>query len=78
MTILTHDTDHGARGDNFFSNIAHAIANGARFVARTYIAHRQHSAQRLLVASLSDHQLRDLGISRDQIPARSFIDPRSV
>ena len=78
MTILTHDTDHSATGETLLGNVAHAIANGARAVARGYIAHRQHSAQRLLVASLTDHQLRDLGISRDQVPTRDFIDPYAI
>jgi uncharacterized protein YjiS (DUF1127 family) len=77
MSILTHDSNRRATGD-FLRNAGHAIAVAAGRLWRHLIAVREQQAQRILIASLTDAQLRDLGISREASPKRSVLDPHTV
>jgi uncharacterized protein YjiS (DUF1127 family) len=77
MSITTHDTGRRATAD-IAATVLRAIANAGRAVGRAYMENRRHSAERLLIASLTDRQLRDLGISRDRVPTRRFLDPYAV
>lgn len=76
MSILTHDTSRQATGD-LLGNIGHSLARTGRALWANLIAQREASAHRYLVASLSDRQLADLGISREPTNKRCF-DPHAV
>lgn len=73
MSIATPHT-HGTAAHGAHA-AGSAIAHFARMLWQSYLTHRAHSAQRLLVASLSDRQLADLGIRRDQVGRRDFTGP---
>ena len=77
MSILTQDTNRPAAGHQLAA-IGHAIAGAARTVWRHLIAARERQAQRILIASLTDSQLRDLGIDRTEVSIRRFNDPHTV
>ena len=75
MTIMTHDTSALAAPA---APATGAFARAVNFLWQGFKAHREMSAQRLLVASLSDRQLADLGISREFVQRRDFMDPHAI
>jgi uncharacterized protein YjiS (DUF1127 family) len=87
MSIMTHDTNHAATAGLPTANypagatrtlVVSFLTRAGRAIWQGVKAHREISAQRLLVASLSDRQLADLGISREFIQRRDFMDPHAV
>lgn len=77
MSILTHDSHPATTGETRV-HVQNAVLRTAKSIWQSLVAHRQASAHRLLVASLSDHQLADLGLTREHTNMRSFSDPNAV
>lgn len=77
MSLLTHDNNRHATG-HLLQIIGHGVADAARTLWRHLIAARERQAQRILIASLTDSQLRDLGLDRMEMSTRRFSDPHAV
>jgi uncharacterized protein YjiS (DUF1127 family) len=76
MSILTHDSRHGAAPAH--SGLLDVLARALGAVWTNYKAHREMAAQRLLVASLTDRQLADLGLRPDQVTRRDYAGPHAL
>lgn len=77
MSITTHDAHHVTTADTVGST-SHGIRGFLSAVWSYIIEAREHQARRILVASLTDSQLRDLGIDRNEVPTRRYLDPNAI
>ena len=85
MSITTPDSLHNATGASATETVADvssgvmgAVGRAARALWRGYIKNREFAAHRLLVASLTDRQLDDIGIRRDQVLRRDYTGPHAL
>jgi uncharacterized protein YjiS (DUF1127 family) len=85
MSITTPDSLHNAAGNRTADSVADVsngvlggIGRAARAVWRAYLKNREFAAHRLLVASLTDRQLADIGIRRDQVLRRDYSGPHAL
>ena len=81
MSITTHDAHHVAHNVATADTVGstdHSIRGFLSAVWRHIIEARENQARRILVASLTDSQLRDLGIDRNEAPTRRYLDPHAV